>query len=270
MNAQFTDWGTSLMASLAAAVNLLFAAVPRILGFLVILALGWIVAAVVERLLVAMLRAVHFDGFAERAGLARVALPVKREPSAVLGLITKWFIRLIALVAAFDALGVPAVSQVFQQLLLWLPNLAVALVVLVIGGMAANALGDLVRRAAARGDVSDAGALATAARWAVWAFAILIAINQIGIASALVTALFVAVVGAVALALGLSFGLGARDTAGSIVRQIYERNRQHGGAATLEGAFREQRPGRVAYTGVEHRNGVSDRRHNPNGRRALG
>jgi hypothetical protein len=242
--------------------------VPRILGFLVILAIGWIVAALIARLLVAVLRAVHFDGLAERAGLAGMARTLKREPSAMLGLIVKWFVRLIALVAAFDALGVPAVSQVFQQLLLWLPNLAVAVVVLVIGGMAANALGDLVNRAA-RARVGNADALALAAKWAVWAFAILVAINQIGVASALVTALFVAVVGAVALALGLSFGLGARDTAGTIVRQIYERSRLHGGA-TLDAAFGEQGAGQVAYTGVEHRYGLSDRRINPNGRRAIG
>jgi hypothetical protein len=268
MNPQFTDWGTSLMASLAAAVNLLFAAVPRILGFLVILAIGWFVAALIGRLLVAVLRAVHFDSLTERAGLAGMVRTLKREPSAMLGLIVKWFVRLIALVAAFDALGVPAVSQVFQQLLLWLPNLAVAVVVLVIGGMAANALGDLVNRAA-RARVGNADALAMAAKWAVWAFAILIAINQIGVASALVTALFVAVVGAVALALGLSFGLGARDTAGTIVRQIYERS-QHHGTATLDATFGEQGAGQVAYTGIEHRYGLSDRRINPNGRRAIG
>lgn len=269
MNAQFTDWGTSLMASLAAAVSLLFAAVPRILGFLVILAIGWFVAYLIARVLVAVLRAVHFDAFTERAGLAGMVRTVKREPSTMLGLIVKWFVRLIALVAAFDALGVPAVSQVFQQLLLWLPNLAVALVVLVIGGMAANSLGDLVRRAAARGQPGSADALAMAAKWTVWAFAILVAIHQIGVASALITALFVAVVGAVALAVGLSFGLGARDTAGTVVRQMYARSRHHG-TATLETAFGEPGPGRVAYTGVEHRNGLGDRRSNPNGRRAIG
>ena len=270
MNPQFTDWGTSLMASLAAAVSLLFAAVPRILGFLVILGIGWIIAALIERVLVAVLHAVHFDSFAERAGLAGMTRTVKRAPSAMLGLITKWFVRLIALVAAFDALGVPAVSQVFQQLLLWLPNLAVALVVLVIGGMAANALGELVRGAAERGRIGSADALGVAAKWAVWGFAIIVAINQIGIASALVTALFVAVVGAIALALGLSFGLGGRETAGAIVRRAYERNRPHGTGTTLEGTFREHSAARVPYTGVEHRIGASDRRANPAGRRAIG
>lgn len=265
---QITSWGDSLMASLAAAMSLLFAAVPRVLGFLVILGIGWLVASLIEKLLVAVLRAVHFDNLADRAGLAGMARTVQREPSRVLGLIAKWFVRLIVLVAAFDALGVPAVSQVFLQLLLWLPNLAVALVILVVGGMAANALGDLVRRAAARSRIERFDLLAAAAKWSVWAFAILVAINQIGIASSLVTILFMAIVGAVALALGLSFGLGARDTAGAIVRQIYERGRRHsGGFGASIGA---QEAGRVHYDGVEHRHAMGDRRSNPNGRRALG
>ena len=73
MDPQITSWGNSLMASLSAAMSLLFAAVPRVLGFVVILGIGWLVAALVEKLLVTVLRAVHFDGFAERAGLAGLA-----------------------------------------------------------------------------------------------------------------------------------------------------------------------------------------------------
>jgi len=270
MDPQITSWGNSLMASLSAAMSLLFAAVPRVLGFLVILGIGWLVAALIEKLLVAILRAVHFDGFADRAGLAGLARTVQREPSGMLGLIAKWFVRLIVLVAAFDALGVPAVSQVLQQLLLWLPNLAVALVVLVIGGIAANSLGDLVRRAAARNRIERYEMLGSAARWAVWTFTVLVAINQIGIASSLVTILFMAVVGAVALALGLSFGLGGRDTAGAIVRQVYDRNRRAGAMPSGASFGGEAARSRVGYTGVEHRQAMTDRRVNPNGRRAIG
>lgn len=269
MDPHITSWGNSLMASLSSAMSLLFAAVPRVLGFLVILGIGWLVASLVEKLLVAILRAVHFDGFADRAGLAGMACTVQREPSGMLGLIAKWFVRLIVLVAAFDALGVPAVSQVLQQLLLWLPNLAVALVVLVIGGIAANALGDLVRRAAARSCMNSHEVLGTAAKWAVWAFTILVAVNQVGIASSLVTILFMALVGALALALGLSFGLGGRDTAGMIVRQIYERNRRSGALTGSLSLGTQGTRSRVGYTGVEHRH-IEDRRSNPNGRRAMG
>ena len=118
--------------------------------------------------------------------------------------------RLIVLVSAFDALGLPAVSQVLQQLLLWLPNLVVALVILVLAGLAATALASLVRGATAEASLGNPELLATVARVAVWGFAIVIAVNQIGIATTLVNTLFMGMVGALALALGLAFGLGGR------------------------------------------------------------
>jgi small-conductance mechanosensitive channel len=121
-------------------------------------------------------------------------------------------------VVGFDALGLPAVSEVLRDLLLWLPNLAVALVVLIIGGLAANTVSRLVRGATAEADFDNPEFLAKLAAAAVWAFAVVVAVNQIGVATALVNTLFMAVVGAFALALGLAFGLGGRDTAADIVR----------------------------------------------------
>jgi hypothetical protein len=146
---------------------------------------------------------------------------IKRDASGFLADLVKWFVRLIVLVTAFDALGLPAVSQVLQQLLLWLPNLVVALVILVIAGLAANALAGLVRGATAEAGLGNPELLATLARVAVWAFAIVIAVNQVGIATTVVNTLFMGLVGALALALGLSFGLGGRETAGQLVASWY-------------------------------------------------
>jgi Conserved TM helix len=270
MDQQAMSWSGSLMASLSSAMTMLFAAVPRILGFLIILAIGWLLASLIEKALVAILRAVRFDAVVERAGLGGMVQAVKHEPSAVFGAIAKWFVWLIALVVAFDALGVPAVSQVLHQLLMWLPNLAVALLVLVVGGFAANALGDLVRGAAAKARVERPDLPGKIAKWSVWGFAGLVALYQIGVAGALLDILFMAVVGAVALAVGLSFGLGARDTAGMIVRDFYERNR--GGSSPVVGrgmgAANEPPLSRPMYSGVEHRRALADRRSSPNGRRA--
>ena len=151
---------------------------------------------------------------------------IRTDASGAIATVAKWFVRLIVLVVAFDALGLPAVSQVLQSLLLWLANLVVAIVALVIGGLAANALASLVRGAAAESGFTNADLLATIARVAVWAFAIVVAVNQLGIATELVNTLFMATVGAVALAAGLAFGLGGRDTAGQIVASWYARSRR--------------------------------------------
>jgi hypothetical protein len=250
--APVTDWGQAVLTSVAAALALLLSGIPKILGFLVILIIGWIIASAVASAVAVLLRAVRFNDLARRSGLADFVekAGIRKDVAGVLADLTKWFIRLIVLVTAFDALGLPAVSQVLQQLLLWLPNLVVALVVLVIGGLAANALAGLVRGATAEAGLGSPRLLETLTRIAIWAFAIVVAVNQIGIATTLVNTLFMATVGAVALALGLSFGLGGRDTAARIVQGWYERSQ--GAAPKLQQAAqatqRQAAPGDGAST----------------------
>lgn len=217
------------MSSLATATALFFSAIPKIFGFIVILAVGWVVASLVEKAVASLLRTIKFNDLAKRSGLADFVskMDTGTDSAGVLGAIVKWFIRLIALVVAFDALGLPAVSDVLRQLLLWLPNGVVALVVLVIGGLLAAALGNVARGAAAKSALGNPELLAKVASGLVWAFAIVVAVNQIGIATALVNTLFMAAVGAVALALGLAFGLGGRETASEIVRNWYAKGQQN-------------------------------------------
>ena len=213
------DTGDALRASLTGAFNTFFSAIPRIIGFVVVLIVGWIISSLLARGVQALLHAVKFNELARRSGFADFVqkMGVKDDASGVIAGIVKWFVRLIALVVAFDTLGLPAVSNVLQQLLLWLPNLIVALVVLVIGGLAAKALSQLVRGASAEAGFSNPDMLATVTRVAVWGFTIVVAINQLGIATTLINTLLVGLVGALALAFGLAFGLGGRDRAAQIL-----------------------------------------------------
>lgn len=217
------DTGDAFMLSLSNAMFVFMAAIPKIIAFILIIVIGWFVASLLAKIVASVLRAIKFNELATRAGLSDFIrkMEMKTDASGFLAGIVKWFVRLIALVVAFDALGLPAVSQVLQQLLLWLPNLVVALVVLVIGGLVATALSKIVRGATAKAGLGNPDLLAKIASVAVWAFAIIIAVNQIGIGVALVNTLFMAVVGALALALGLAFGLGGKDTAGKIVADWY-------------------------------------------------
>ena len=223
--APVSDWGQAIVTSVAAALALLLGAIPKVIGFAIILIIGWILASVLAAAVAAILRAVKFNDLAQRAGVSSFVqkMGVHTDAAGFLATLVKWFVRLIALVTAFDALGLPAVSQVLQEILLWLPNLIVALVVLVIAGLAANALASLVRGATAESGLGNPELLATIARVAVWAFAIVIAVNQIGVATTIVNTLFMATVGAVAVAFALAFGLGGRETAAQIVRGWYER-----------------------------------------------
>jgi hypothetical protein len=216
------DAGDAFKASLAGALNTFLSAIPRIIGFAVVLIVGWIISSLLARGVEALLHAVRFNDLARRSGFADFVqkMGVRDDSSGVIASIVKWFVRLITLVVAFDTLGLPAVSNVLNQLLLWLPNLIVALVVLVIGGLAANALSRLVRGATAEAGFSNPDMLETVTRVAVWGFAIVVAITQLGIATTLINSIIIGLIGGVALAFGLAFGLGGRDRAAQILDTI--------------------------------------------------
>src|SRR5215213_6841196 len=137
-----TDLGTALVTALSNALIQVVAAVPHIIGFLIILSVGWIIAGLLGGAVATLLRAVKFNELADRAGISGFVknMGVQTDAAGVFASVVRWFVRLIALVVAFDALGLTAVSQVLQQFLLWIPNLIVALVVLVVAGLVAKGL----------------------------------------------------------------------------------------------------------------------------------
>jgi hypothetical protein len=233
----------ALVASLTGALALVFDAIPRVIGFVIILILGWLIAGLLGSAIAALLRLIRFNDLAQRAGITGFVqrMGLHHDPAGVVASIAKWFIRLIAMVVAFDALGLPAVSQILNTFLLWMPNLVVALVVLVITGLAATALADVVRGATSEGGFGNPNLFASITRFAVWAFGIVIAINQLGVAATLINTLFMGVVGALALALGLAFGLGGRDTAAQIVQGWYRRGQE--AAPQMREAARSAEPG---------------------------
>jgi hypothetical protein len=274
------DAGDAFKASLAGALNTILSAIPRVIGFAVVLIVGWIISSLLARGVQALLHAVKFNDLARRSGFAEFVQKtgVRNDSAGVIANIVKWFVRLIALVVAFDTLGLPAVSNVLQQLLLWLPNLIVALIVLVIGGLAANALSQLVRGASSEAGFSNPDTLATVTRIAVWGFAIVVAVNQLGIATALINTLLVGIVGAFSIAFGLAFGLGGRDRAAQILDTMH-RNAQRAGpkleraasAATRTVGIDHQVSGPVSGSWIERstqdrrrvdRPGMQDRRGN--------
>ena len=212
------------MASFRDAFSMILSAIPRILGFAIIVAIGWVVSSILARAVTGLLRAIRFDELSQKSGLADFMskMGTGTDSAGVVAGLVKWLVRIVVLLVAFDVLGLPAVSDVMRQLLLWLPNLVVAIFVLFIGGIAARALGNIVRGATAEGGFTNPETLSNVVRTTVWAFAIVVAINQLGIATNLITTLFTGFVGALAIALGLAFGLGGRDLASRTLENWYD------------------------------------------------
>jgi hypothetical protein len=217
------DIGSEIVSAFGKAIAVLFSFVPVLLGALLILLIGWIIATVVKNILVRVLRAVHFDQAMDHAGVGTILQRggVRVDAAEVLARVVFWFIFLIFVLAAANALNVPAITNILNAIVLWLPQLFVALLVVIIGMLLARVVGDIVRDAMEGTGMAGARMLSGIVRVAIIAFAAIIALNQMGIGSAIVQELFAAVVFGLALALALAFGLGGRDSAKRMVDSWY-------------------------------------------------
>ena len=206
---------TAVITSFAAALALVFSFIPKLLGFLVILLIGWLVASALSKAVTFLLRKVGFDRIGDRIGLSRLLSQsgLKTDAADILGKVVYWFIFLIFLVPAVDALGLTAVSALLGQVVAYIPNVFVAILILFLGTLAATVVADIVRGASRSSNIGSPNLFANIARYAILGFVALIALEQLGIAPSLLNILFAAIMGATALAAGLAFGLGGQDTA---------------------------------------------------------
>jgi Conserved TM helix len=217
------DWGYSVYVAVTTALNNFIAAIPAIIGALLILLIGWILSNVIASLVDRVLERAGADRlFAEHGGREMYAQAgTAIIPSDVAAVLVKWVIRLIFLVAAANVLGLTQVSALLNQVILWIPNLIVAAVILLVAPLIGRFLRRLIEVGAGEMGFTNARLLGRLAEAAVIVFAVVIAINQVGIAANLVNILFIGIVGALSLAFGLAFGLGGRDVAARLTEQWY-------------------------------------------------
>jgi len=220
---QVQSWGDAVFASISNAVYTLLGALPEIIGAIIILIIGWIISNVLARLTRAAVERSGADAMFVTHG-ADVYGDVSRQfrPSSVSAEIVRWIIRFVFLIAAANVLGINQITQLLNQVVLWLPNLIVAIVILLVAPILARFVRGAISVGAGEMGFTNASLLGRIAEIAIVAFAVVIAVNQLGIAQNLIDILFTAVVGAAALALGLAFGLGGRDVAAQITQRWYE------------------------------------------------
>jgi hypothetical protein len=223
-------WGDAVMVSATGALQNFLGFLPALVGAILILVIGWIVAGLIATVVERALKTVGFERAAQSTGIAGF---IKRSgsdwtASAIVAEIVKWFIRLIAIQAAASVLGLDQISQIINAILLWLPNLVVAIAIIVIGALIGRFVGGVVRGSTAQMGFSNPELLATIANYAIVVFAVIAAVDQLGIAETVVNTLFIGLVATVALATGLAFGLGGQQTAGRITEGWYTKGRAAG------------------------------------------
>ena len=258
---EISDWGDAVFLALSNALNAFLNAVPLVIGALLIIVIGWIVAGLLARITTAVLRRVGADRlFAEHSGRVYGNRTQDIKPSVVAGELVKWLIRLVFLVAAANVLGLTQVSELLNDVLLWIPNLIVAAIILLVAPLLARFVRGAIEVGAGEMGFTNAPLLGRIAEIAIGAFAVIIAINQIGIAANLVNTLFIGLVAALALAFGLAFGLGGRDVAAQLTQRWYEQSqdaaarvRAHAEGTTVEETATRRTAARPATGGASAR-----------------
>jgi hypothetical protein len=221
----FENWGDALLAAFTTAMASFFNAIPAILGAILLLIVGWILSSVLASLVQRVVRGTGVDRrFAHHGGEVYGDAAQRFPPSRVLAELVRWGIRLVFIVAAANALNLPQVSAFLNAVLLWLPNLFVAIVILLVAPLLGRFLRGLIETGAGSMGFGNARLLGRLAEIAVIAFAVLIAVDQLGIAANILNILVIGVIGALALAFGLAFGLGGRDVAADLTRTWYEQS----------------------------------------------
>jgi small-conductance mechanosensitive channel len=208
-----------MIESLRKALDVFLAYIPQLLGAIVILIVGYVVARVLQAVVARALQAIGFDRWMERGGIKQFfdRARTRETPATVLGKLVFWFVFIIAITMAADALGIQQVSEVLAQLIAYIPSVIAAILILVLAALLANFLAGLVRGA------TGSELLANVARYAIIVYAAFAALTELGIAVQLTAPTFLIILGAVALAAAIAFGFGAQGVARDIVERAYER-----------------------------------------------
>lgn len=217
------NWGDVFTRSLQGVWYGVIDFVPNLVIALIIFAIGWVLASLIERLVEAVFKGLKVDPALKSAGLEDV---VKRaghnlNSGMFVGALVKWFIIVVFLMASFDVLGLGQVNSFLKDVVTYLPEVIVAVLILMVALIVANVMHRIVVASAKAAHIKSAEILGKVTKWAIWIFAILTALYNLGIAPGLVQTIVMAVFAGAALAIGLAFGLGGKDAAQKIVENTY-------------------------------------------------
>src|ERR671917_1089519 len=210
----------ALTQSLSDGLGALLGALPALIGALVILIIGFIIAKVLQGIVTKVLESMGFEGWMEQGGIKQFfdRSQTQQTPLSILGKLIFWLVFFIAITMAVDTLGISAISDVLAQFIAYIPQIIAAILILVLATLLANFVAGIVRGA------TGSNAIGSVAQYGIIVFAAFAALTQLGIAEELIAPTFLILLGSVALAAALAFGLGGQGVAQRLVEQGYEKS----------------------------------------------
>lgn len=199
--------------------------IPSLIFAILIFVVGWFIGAFIGRIIAQAVRAIKVDQALRSAGVGDIVSRAgyTLDSGAFLGALVKWFIIIVFLMWALQVLALTPVTLFLQQVVIsFLPQVIVAVLIVLIGAVLAEVMQNVVTGAARAAGIRSAGVAGALARWSIWIFAIAVALSQLGIGAQYFQTLFMGIVVALALAFGLSFGLGGQEAASRFIEKTRE------------------------------------------------
>lgn len=218
--------GFNILQSLQSGFTQLVNYLPQLIGALVILLVGYIIAKILDKAITKGLQKAQLDRrlTSNQGGSYVEKVSPGGSPSRLIGGVVFWVIMLFVISSAVGALGIPALTGFMNQVLAYLPNVIAALLIFIVAAAVAGAVGGLAHRT--MGDTPTGKIVRAAVPALIMGIAVFMILTQLGIAPAIVTITYVALIGATALAAALAFGLGGRDAAAQLIESGYRKTRE--------------------------------------------
>lgn len=212
----------SVLLAIATSLDSLISYIPNLLGAIIVLVIGWFIAGFLKVSTLRILDIVQLEPFAEKVGLSKTLKRVGATITApeMIAELVKWATFLIFVNPAAEALGLSQLNIIIIEVLGYIPNVLVAVLILMFGVIFSDITAGFIKGTAEALDTNVAAALATLSRYAIVVFAFLAALSQLGIAANLIATLFTGFVAMLAIAGGLAFGLGGKDLAAELLEGL--------------------------------------------------
>lgn len=197
---------------------------PSLLGALLVLIIGWIIAKIFRALCVKLLKLIRFNVVTEKARVDKFLADggVKKSTIEIIGSLFYWLIMLIVILTAFNSLGLSAASELFNQVFLFIPNIIVAVLVLILGLFLANFLSQAIVTYLKNIEIDNADSIGKLTNYAIIVFVISVALTQLNIGKELISNAFLIVFSALCLAIALAFGLGGKEWAAGVITKYFK------------------------------------------------
>lgn len=216
------DWYDVTVEALINLWSGFVAFVPKLIGALIIFLIGWIISVAVGKVISEILRKIRFNKVFEKGGMkdALNKAEIKIDASGFIGAIFKWILVIVFLLAAVEVLGLVQFADFLSDVLSYLPNVIVAVLILVVAVLIADFMEKIVRAAVEGAKVGYGNLVGSIVRWSIWIFAVFAILYQLRIASELIQTLLTGIIGLIVIAGGIAFGLGGKEAAADIIKGV--------------------------------------------------